>query len=223
MAGEPGKLAAWFKTYQPLLLILGLIAVASFAGSSWMMSFMAGFFIVFGAFKLLDVSAFANAYARYDIIAKALQALGVCLPVHRDQHLDLPSCSISSDFSDVDCTHPERCWRGWRHPIRAVQTDNSMCVPWNSFPAPDVDGHHHRECWHGCDGRIGCCSWACDDQTLYSDCFWKGSRVRRAQSRCSSQIRRAAQAHTDEFLCACRLKSQRPQCKGSQNYKFASI
>lgn len=80
LAKEPGRLAAWFKTYQPLLLIIGLIAVASFAGDSWMMGFMAGFFIVFGAFKLLDVPAFANTYARYDIIAKRYKPWGYAYP-----------------------------------------------------------------------------------------------------------------------------------------------
>jgi copper chaperone CopZ len=76
----PGKTAAWFATYQPLLLIMGLIALASFAGQSWMMAFMAGFYIVFGAFKLLDVPAFANAYAQYDVIAKVFKPWGYAYP-----------------------------------------------------------------------------------------------------------------------------------------------
>lgn len=74
------KAAAWFSTYRPLLLIMGLIALASFAGQSWMMAFMAGFYIVFGAFKLLDVPAFANAYAQYDIIAKVFRPWGYAYP-----------------------------------------------------------------------------------------------------------------------------------------------
>jgi copper chaperone CopZ len=75
-----GQVAAWFGTYRPLLLIMGLIALASFAGQSWMMAFMAGFYIVFGAFKLLDVPAFANAYAQYDIIAKVFKPWGYVYP-----------------------------------------------------------------------------------------------------------------------------------------------
>jgi copper chaperone CopZ len=71
---------AWLKTYFPLLLVMGLIAVASFAGHNWMMSFMAGFFIVFGAFKLLDVPSFANAFARYDVIAKVFKPWGYAHP-----------------------------------------------------------------------------------------------------------------------------------------------
>ena len=77
----PAALAAWLTSYYPLLLIMGLIAVASLAGDSWMMSFMAGFYIIFGAFKLLDVPAFANSYARYDIIAKAFRPWGYAYPL----------------------------------------------------------------------------------------------------------------------------------------------
>ncbi|MGL4489518.1 MAG: heavy-metal-associated domain-containing protein, partial [Rhizobiaceae bacterium] len=62
LAKAPGALNAWLATYYPLLLIMSLSALASFAGQSWMMSFMAGFFLVFGAFKLLDVPAFARSY-----------------------------------------------------------------------------------------------------------------------------------------------------------------
>ena len=74
------EVIVWLRSYYPLILIMGLIAVASFAGESWMMNFMAGFYIVFGAFKLLDVPAFANAYARYDIIAKAFRPWGYAYP-----------------------------------------------------------------------------------------------------------------------------------------------
>ncbi len=70
----------WFATYYPLLLVVGLIAVAALAGPGWMLNFMGGFFLVFGAFKLLDVSAFANAYARYDVIAKVFKPWGFVYP-----------------------------------------------------------------------------------------------------------------------------------------------
>jgi copper chaperone CopZ len=71
------------KTYYPLALILGLIALASAASGTWMgwmMNFMGGFYIVFGAFKLLDVPAFATAYSRYDIIAKRFTPWGYIYP-----------------------------------------------------------------------------------------------------------------------------------------------
>lgn len=70
----------WVKTYFPLFLVLTLIAVAAFAGSNWMISFMAGFFLVFGAFKLLDVPAFADAYRTYDVVAKRLPIWGMAYP-----------------------------------------------------------------------------------------------------------------------------------------------
>jgi copper chaperone CopZ len=68
------------KTYYPLLLVVGLIAIASLAGPGWMLNFMGGFFVVFGAFKLLDVPAFANAYARYDVVAKTFKPWGFAYP-----------------------------------------------------------------------------------------------------------------------------------------------
>ncbi len=71
---------SWIKTYQPLLIVIGLIAIASFAAQNWMLAFMGGFFTVFGAFKLLDVPAFADAYARYDVIAKMWKGWGLVYP-----------------------------------------------------------------------------------------------------------------------------------------------
>jgi copper chaperone CopZ len=56
------------------------VSAESFAGNNWMMSFMAGFFIVFGAFKLLDVPNFANAFAQYDVIAKVFKPWGYVYP-----------------------------------------------------------------------------------------------------------------------------------------------
>jgi copper chaperone CopZ len=68
------------KTYYTLFLILGLIAAAAFASGNRMQNFMAGFFIVFGAFKLLDVPNFAAAYQRYDVIAKIFKPWGFAYP-----------------------------------------------------------------------------------------------------------------------------------------------
>jgi copper chaperone CopZ len=74
---------SWIATYYPLLLVMGLIALAALAADGfmgWMMMFMAGFYIVFGAFKLLDVPAFAQSYAQYDVIAKRFNAWGYAYP-----------------------------------------------------------------------------------------------------------------------------------------------
>lgn len=42
--------------------------------------FMAGFFLVFSFFKLLNVSAFADSYKNYDIVAKAIPIYGYIYP-----------------------------------------------------------------------------------------------------------------------------------------------
>ena len=67
------------KTFLPLIIIFALIgafvilkAIAdkNLTYQSAMLDFMAGFFLVFGAFKTFKLSAFAEAYEMYDIIAK---------------------------------------------------------------------------------------------------------------------------------------------------------
>jgi copper chaperone CopZ len=80
----------WFETYFPLLLIAGYIAAASFAGATpgargidwsiWMTNAMAGFFLVFSAFKFLNLRGFAAAYATYDLGAKAWAPWGLVYP-----------------------------------------------------------------------------------------------------------------------------------------------
>jgi copper chaperone CopZ len=70
---------SWFETYKPILLIFGyilattiLIEVVSgaFDWIRWMGHFMAGFFLVFSFFKLLNLRGFAESYSTYDIVAK---------------------------------------------------------------------------------------------------------------------------------------------------------
>ncbi len=76
-------------SYFPLLLILayllGAVAVAevasgTFDGMRAMGRFMAGFFLVFSFFKLLDLSAFADSYATYDVVAAKWSAYGYLYP-----------------------------------------------------------------------------------------------------------------------------------------------
>jgi copper chaperone CopZ len=83
---EPGK--SWLQTYFPLLLIAAFVSVASFAGTAgsgmifhnWMINFMAGFFLVFSFFKLLDVRGFADAYSSYDLVAMRWKPWGLIYP-----------------------------------------------------------------------------------------------------------------------------------------------
>ena len=80
----------WFKTYQPLILVFSYILLVTltieathseFALHRWMPHFMAGFFLIFSFFKLLDVKGFANSYAMYDLLAKRLPAYGLLYPL----------------------------------------------------------------------------------------------------------------------------------------------
>ena len=75
----------WFQTYKPLLLIVGyLLAIAMIAGDNEgsfdlmnaMRVFMSGFFLTFSFFKLHDLTAFANSYSMYDVIAKRFNSWG---------------------------------------------------------------------------------------------------------------------------------------------------
>lgn len=77
------------QSYYPLMLILGYIlgvtglveaASGAFDWSRAMTHFMAGFFLVFSFFKLLDLPAFADAYAGYDIVAGRWRGYGYAYP-----------------------------------------------------------------------------------------------------------------------------------------------
>lgn len=79
------KSKSWLKTYKPILLIFSYITLFSlltqylkgdFDFQEWMRYFMASFFLVFSFFKLLDLNAFAESYANYDILAKRFKTWG---------------------------------------------------------------------------------------------------------------------------------------------------
>ncbi len=72
---------SWFETYKPILLIFGYITGATllvqfgnqrFDVMQWMSHFMAGFFLVFSFFKLLNLRGFAESYVMYDVLAKQI-------------------------------------------------------------------------------------------------------------------------------------------------------
>ncbi len=76
-------------TYYPLVLILlyllgavwlAELATGGFDGTRAMRHFMAGFFLVFSFFKLLDVPAFALSYSSYDVVARRWLAYGYVYP-----------------------------------------------------------------------------------------------------------------------------------------------
>ena len=84
---EPTR--SFWETYQPLLLIvgylLGVVAIIeALNGLDWMRAmrnFMAGFFLVFSFFKLLNWSGFADAYQTYDIVAMRSRAYAWLYPL----------------------------------------------------------------------------------------------------------------------------------------------
>ncbi len=86
-----GKAATW-RDYGPLLTIFGLLLLVvvamavgdpsggRFAWREGIARFMAGFFLVFAGFKLLDLRGFADGYATYDLLAQKVPAYGFVYP-----------------------------------------------------------------------------------------------------------------------------------------------
>jgi copper chaperone CopZ len=89
---------SFLQTYRPLLMIVayilagsvlvqlgqhaghGMSVSSSITAHDTMRYFMAGFFLTFSFFKLLDIPAFANAYAGYDLLAARWQGWGTVYP-----------------------------------------------------------------------------------------------------------------------------------------------
>ena len=79
----------WLQTYKPLLLVfafitgISLLATIDAENFNWlnvMNHFMAGFFIVFSFFKMLDLRGFADSYGTYDLLAKKWYGYGFVYP-----------------------------------------------------------------------------------------------------------------------------------------------
>jgi hypothetical protein len=71
----------WFETYKPILLIFFYISLVTVLiqlkneNFNWMQAmqyFMAGFFLVFSFFKLLNLKGFAESYVMDDVLAKRI-------------------------------------------------------------------------------------------------------------------------------------------------------
>lgn len=70
---------SWLTTYRPILIIFayiflvtGLIEIglSGIEISRWMRHFMAGFFLVFSFFKMLNLKGFKDNYRMYDVVAR---------------------------------------------------------------------------------------------------------------------------------------------------------
>lgn len=77
------------RAYYPLFLIITYIIGVAFINNwqqneinwyQWMHQFMAGFFLIFSAFKLLNLEGFAEGYASYDLLAKRWYTYGFVYP-----------------------------------------------------------------------------------------------------------------------------------------------
>ena len=82
-AAEQAK--SWLVTYKPILIIFIYITVVAIIAAMQqsvfnlmyaMTIFMAGFFLTFSFFKMLDLKGFAESYAMYDIIAVKVKSWG---------------------------------------------------------------------------------------------------------------------------------------------------
>lgn len=86
-AAEQAK--GWFNTYKPILLVFAYITIIALLTANrqepfnWMLgmnTFMAGFFLTFSFFKMLDLKSFAESYSMYDIVAKKIKGWGFVYP-----------------------------------------------------------------------------------------------------------------------------------------------
>jgi hypothetical protein len=85
-AAETEKPASYYPLLLILVYLLGAVALAEVAAGPFdpmraMGRFMAGFFLVFSFFKLLDLRAFADSYSSYDVIAAKWYGYGFVYPL----------------------------------------------------------------------------------------------------------------------------------------------
>lgn len=67
-------------TYITGISVLLQVIKGSFSWVQWMGHFMAGFFLVFSFFKLMNLRGFAEGYRSYDIVAKRFPVWGFIYP-----------------------------------------------------------------------------------------------------------------------------------------------
>ncbi len=76
------------KNFMPLIVIVSVILIFTILGQlyrGWnihtaLLDFMAGFFIVFGTFKIINLAGFAMAYQEYDLIAQQISIYAYVYP-----------------------------------------------------------------------------------------------------------------------------------------------
>ncbi len=74
---------SWFEIYKPILLVFFYISLVTvlvqfknnnFNWMEVMQYFMAGFFLIFSFFKILNLKGFSESYVMYDVLAKRIPA-----------------------------------------------------------------------------------------------------------------------------------------------------
>lgn len=74
--------------FTPLIVIFAVVIALTVIATTWwdggvmsaMQFFMGFFFLVFGGFKTLNLSGFADAYAEYDLLGKRSRTYGLLYP-----------------------------------------------------------------------------------------------------------------------------------------------
>lgn len=86
---EDEDVRSFWETYKPIIIVFAYLAgltllievsLSAFEPMRWMRHFMAGFFLVFSFFKMLDLSSFASSYSTYDVVAKKWYSWGFVYP-----------------------------------------------------------------------------------------------------------------------------------------------
>lgn len=78
-------LLAYYPIFLIAAYIIGVASINNFNSQGinwqgWMIQFMAGFFLIFSAFKFLDIRGFADSYATYDLLARRWHVYGFVYP-----------------------------------------------------------------------------------------------------------------------------------------------
>jgi hypothetical protein len=88
-AQDQGLGVLTWRSYIPLMVIICMITLvslivawkeAAFPLQDFIVYVMTGFFLVFSAFKLMDLKGFAHGYATYDLLARQLPSYGYVYP-----------------------------------------------------------------------------------------------------------------------------------------------
>lgn len=82
---KSGTLGHSVSDYYPLIAIVTLVVLMSvggvyYLGQDPMAAFMAYFFLVFGALKVMHISGFVEAYQMYDVVAKRSKVYAYLYP-----------------------------------------------------------------------------------------------------------------------------------------------